>query len=389
MNIYVHTTNKDESFVALQIFDFLFAYKQHQNRENNFYVPYNIEIGNQLPFGEPDTLHIGFFSKPEGNIDISNFDFAIVDANVHQLEVATQGMYQSVINNDNCYWTTGAFVSKSHPLKHKLIFSPNYMVTRDMYARAIFYPYFEPTPSIEERRKEKRKAIAWINGQDRPHRRYFLEKLKDQCKEKIFYRDTIWKMSSQLLDAPVESFDDTKFRNLVNSMYPVVDNTHELEQTYYSQKHPIGIKGQFGSFGIGHQVLNEYRTHNCIIFPESTWINDEILVTEKILKCFVSKTIPWPIGGALTDVLYNELGYKTAWNLLPDPLKSYTYETNHQARVKKCVEAIDWLANNSDLLTSEQAFNILENNYNLMFTNKHDIIGVEYLDSLIKKYAKT
>jgi hypothetical protein len=102
----------------------------------------------------------------------------------------------------------------------------------------------------------------------------------------------------------------------------------------------------------------------------------------------VARTIPWPIAGANTDVLYNQLGYQTAWNLLPEQLQSYNYERDHVKRYQMCAEAIKWMTEHPETLTGDRASELVEHNYNLFFSNTIEIMGPVKLDHILQRYAK-
>ena len=138
----------------------------------------------------------------------------------------------------------------------------------------------------------------------------------------------------------------------------------------------------------GYFIIDEFWDYQCVVYPETNFVNDSIHLTEKICKAAITRSIPWPIGGAHIDVLYNQLGVKTAWNLLPDHLKSYNYEKNHVKRYTQCVEAIRWMGEHPEVLVGPEANAIREHNYTWMFANTIDTIGVIKLDQIIQEYKK-
>jgi hypothetical protein len=139
------------------------------------------------------------------------------------------------------------------------------------------------------------------------------------------------------LDSQFESNEDTEFRQQVNNWYPTNNKIHETQSEYSTGSVAVGIDKKFGRVIPGYFILPEYFMYRCVIFPESTWQNDELCLSEKICKCFYAESLPWPIGGSNIHKLYNEIGFYTAWNVLPDHLKLFDRYQKQQLECSSCV----------------------------------------------------
>jgi hypothetical protein len=160
------------------------------------------------------------------------------------------------------------------------------------------------------------------------------------------------------------------------------------QSQYYDNLIKTGIDNKFGEIPPGYFQLPLYYENSCVIFPESSWQNNELSVTEKSIKCFYAGSIPFPIGGANTNHLYNELGFYTAWNLLPDEFKQFDSMINHVERVSACVDAIKWLCDHPEVFeTPEFVYYTQQNKINAL-TCRCDNLAVEKFDQLIRKHVK-
>lgn len=376
-----HLMNNRSQPEDLQILDVYHGYLQWKNKNNNYQSDIEIQIGHNLE-KTANSLDIGWYYMPEENIDPKEFDLNILDAGQHHFEVCVPSMYEAITNYKNCYFTHSSYTENTYPNFEKLIYCPNMWKFQTWYGLAMYPTYFE---DIEKDLKE-RKNLIWIAGQGRPNRYLIQDFLKLTCKDLIDFRSNNFTPQDTLLDSWFETEDDTKFREFVNLNYSIPNEGHFWSKNYYSSGINVGINNKFGNLKAGNLILDEYKNFKCVIFSESAWLNDTIQLTEKIVKCFVTKTIPWPIGGANTDLLYNKLGFQTAWNLLPEQLQLYNYEKDHVKRHQMCANAVAWLARNYEVLTSTKAYNLVENNFKTLYSNKLDKASAIQLDNVIRKY---
>jgi hypothetical protein len=126
--------------------------------------------------------------------------------------------------------------------------------------------------------------------------------------------------------------------------------------------------------------IDEYFDYQCMVFPETTWQNNELTLTEKGLKCFYSQCLPMPVGGSNVNRLYNSLGYYTAWNLLPSQLQVYDSNKNHQERCQQQIAALAWLSKNTDVFASPESIEMKRINRNNFLSNFVDVSAVKKFD---------
>jgi hypothetical protein len=129
--------------------------------------------------------------------------------------------------------------------------------------------------------------------------------------------------------------------------------------------------------------MPEYNQHKVIAFPETSWVNDELSVTEKALKCFYAKCLPFPVAGRHINQLYNSIGFYTAWNLLPEELQQFDYEEDHQLRYAMMVESLKWI--NQNVMQSTEFDNFVNHNYNEYLNNKLSTFGIKRLYEVISE----
>ena len=366
------------------MFDYYYAYNQSRNKSNNYRADCEIKIGKNMPI-EAGAVNIGYYHMPGNRVDSDKFDFLIVDGGQHHLEVCTPEMYRAFVELENCYFLTASVVVNDYPRADKMLFFPNIIIVRDYLTRP-FYPQYYDYDS--QKINKNKQNMIYINGQNRPHRQYMMDLLGSIADTAVTIKQNNYTATSKLNDSFFETEQDTKFREFVNNYCTNQDNIDQKTQKYYDRSIQIGIDQKFGRIPPGFFIIDEYLAHHCVIFPETTWLNDEVWITEKLLKCAITRSIPWPIAGANTDVLYNQLGFQTAWNLLPKQLQSYNYEKDHIARYRMCAESIKWMAEHPEILVSDQAQDLVEHNFNYFFSNTIEARVAIKLDQILQKYSK-
>ena len=98
--------------------------------------------------------------------------------------------------------------------------------------------------------------------------------------------------------------------------------------------------------------------------------------------------IPWPIAGAGIHSMYNQMGFQTAWNLLPPEHRAFDNTLDHKKRYGEIVQALAWLKQNPEVLVSEQAQQLLKQNQLNFFINTIDIITVTRLQAVLDTVNK-
>ena len=362
-NINVHALNTS---IGIKVFEFLNSSlrAKHPDLIQNI----QIKIVEKIVKNNKNDVNVLFVSMP-GNIrvNLDDYDLVLFSNADEPLLVSTSFIVKN-ISKKNCYLVSNSVVTKDHLLYDSIIpMSHDLLVCRQYWVNPVYPQYYCNQTMADSTNRNK--DLYFINGENRSWRHHFLTLLK---KEKINI-DIRSNISSELIihetnDAHWESAEDTEFRSRVNEMY---DITRNMPTNYYNNSIQVnfitgeineGLENKVSVIPPGYFILPEYYQYKCIIFPETTWQNNELAITEKSCKCFYSGAIPWPIGGANINQLYNQLGFKTAWNLLPDNLKDYDQELNHFKRYEKITTAARWLQDNLQVLSTPAAKDISANN---------------------------
>lgn len=375
LKIKIHSYSSPDC-VGLQVFDRYCAYKQSINRQT-----YQADI--TIEFGKPESgaLNIAFVSMPKKIFcNLSDYDFVFVENAGETLETVTPYIAE-VLKNSNVYFMCGAFLTDDHPLADKVIpYNHNIRFFHDCITRGFYPQYYQRAKQIFNPTKD----ILYINGANRTWRKYFIDLLA-QHPGLVDIRNSLGNEIRETHDCLFEDPYDCAFREFLKESYNrgAVD-----DYKYYSNSVKIGIDQKFGEVPPGYFLLEEYYQYQCIVFPESGWINNQQHATEKIYKCFVSGAIPFPISGAKIHQIYNSHGYQTAWNLLPKDLQKFDDELDHCVRYKQIIQAIKWLKTNPSIFSSDQANNLRKQNQINFYKNTIDMITVQRLDSVLKTSFK-
>jgi hypothetical protein len=344
--------------IGFQIFDAWYGLLQ--SLMPNYESPVKIHV-NAPHLSEDFNILCDYMPVGYSEQQLAKYDLILFCNGGEPLIVSTEAM-GNLINRENVYLITNSYLTESHPLKHKAIWFPHNLQTcRDYWTRHFYPQYYE---NIKNRLIDRKTELIAINGSVRTNRHYFFKLLEQQIPN-ILQLSTIGTTIHKLNDARWESVEDTQFREWVNDCYR--DNSIPEPDHYYDLCSTIGIDGKFGEINPGYFIMPEYFEYACVIFPESTWQNNELAITEKALKCFYTGSLPFPIGGANVNQLYNDIGFYTAWNLLPDDLKQFDQITDHVIRYQQAVVAIDWLNYNYAVFKSDQARSLInQNQYNFL-----------------------
>jgi hypothetical protein len=356
----------DQESIGLQIFNTYYAYRQSLNNQT-----YQSDISFSI-VSEPqkDSFNILYTCMPNKiPKDIEQYDSIFIDNCGESLEVATSTIVELLNNYQNVYLLSGAYLDTNNPLYKSVIpYNHNLSLFKDAITRSFYPQYFSRNNSLL-----KNKNLCFINGQNKGWRNYFKELLENSQTD-ITIRNNLTDIPTKMLDCFFESTEDTNFREYINGCKHLIDHQHEISDNYYKNSIKIGIDNKFGKMPPGYFLMEEYYTHHCIIYPETTWINNQLFVTEKTWKCLVTGAIPWIVSGANCSQMINKMGFFTAWNLLPKEYQSYDNELNHKNRYKKLIQAIKWANDHTEIWTSDKAKQIRKMNYqNFFSTSKFDI----------------
>ena len=376
MNININVISKS---VGLQLFDKYYAYTQHLMKKHNFKSEYSISFSRKFKKNNKNILFAYMPDDIKCLPALENYDAVILDNAEEPLSTTTtQCVINLLFQKNNVFAQANSVLSRSHPLANKIIpFFGDIGKMRDYHLRSFYPQYYDEWSGFGDK-----KVIAAINGSDRAHRHYFFNLLR----KKIPTIPVVENLQNQVIhetkDSLIETEEDAKFRQLVNTTVSITRNIKNSD-IYYKNSVKCGINNKFGEIPPGYFIMDKYTSYQCIIFPESNWVNDELSVTEKAIKCFIANTFPFPIAGANVNKLYNQIGFSTAWNLLPHRLQEFDSVDNHERRFNLAVDSIEWLSNNRDVFESLTAREMLNQNYYTFFTKKFDLASVRKLDSII------
>jgi hypothetical protein len=376
----VHLMNQSN---GLAIFDYLHAFFQARNNNRR---DFEIEFvnANEKFEKKQNTFDIFYAYLPTihqlNKFNLNLYDVVLFCNSNESLSVASNGIKN--LENKKSYFLTNSYLHKDHHLYDWVIpWSNDLLICKQYWLNPKFPQYFENAALVKNTKRNK--SLMFINGANRSWRHHCVRELLKLCAD-IPVKSTLSSVIHETNDAAWESPEDSEFREFVNSKYEIVRNK---PTAYYDSSIHVGIDSNHVIDGLptgskvippGYFILPEYYQYKCIIFPETAWQNDEMNLTEKILKCFYSKTIPWPVGGANINQLFNDHGFMTAWNLLPVEFQSYDLEKNHIKRYKMLAEAVNWVYNNQHVLDSDLAKTIIENNQeNFCYSQQLDVVPMK------------
>jgi hypothetical protein len=378
MRINLRIKNED---VGFQIFDALYAFKQSLDYSGNL----NIVINQPPMLGDCSVLCVNMFSDTSVE-ETKQYDLVFMSNGGEPLTDATPWMTE-LIQQDNTYLISNSFLTQEHQLFNKVITWPDsFMLCRDYWCRHFYPQYFENLKNWNKKENQKKKwTITAINGQNRTWRHWLFFELLPTVPN-INIVTNLGSSVTRLNDPHWASTEDLMFHEWLNSRF---DFATPEPNSYYPNVKMIGIDGKFGEVPPGYFIMPEYWQSNCVLWPETTWQNNEIAVTEKACKCFYSKTIPWPVGGANIHTLYNQQGFYTAWNLLPPEHQQFDSILDHVTRYHALTRALIWATENPEIFYSKQANEMLQSNQTTFLLGLDSIVNIATnMDKMFQQYAK-
>lgn len=362
------------SSVTLQLFDKWYAYRQ--SIDPDYQSDVSIVYSDHY---QPGMLNIWFEYMPRA-LDPAALSYELVWLcnGGEATAVATPCMRQW-LSHDRVYLCADGLVTPGHVLAHKIIWHPhNPLNTHDYWTRSFYPQYFHAYGRAEQ----SRKPLVGINGSNRFCRHYFWSLLMKDIPE--LPRLNSYPQLRETSESQWESVADQKFREYLVKTYSA-DPVHHVDH-YYAASIKIGVDQKFGTIPPGYFFLPEYFHYHCVIFPETTWQNDELQITEKGFKCFYAGAVPMPVGGRAVNALYNSLGFATAWNLLPDHMQQFDATEDHQRRYQQLVTVIQWFMDRPDIWRSDHAREITRQNQLRFLTNAVDHIAILKFDKWIQNH---
>jgi hypothetical protein len=372
--------------IGEQMFDCLQAYHQGMCGDAMFKSPHTI-IFNQ--FSADNNINILLINMPyptgpgQDPVDFDKYDLIFFCNGLESYGVGTDVIRDNLLVRDNAYLLTQSRVPPTHPLYHKIIwFSSLNMLPNHRLDQV---NYFYPMPYFYKKACHADPMI-FINGGNRTWRQHIINKIQKTVPS-LPVRSNINALPYDTVEAYFESPADTEFRNYVNRL--ITNNiAPDFIENYYDSSILTGLDGKFGRIPIGYFAMKEYAEYKCIVFPETSWLNDDFMMTEKILKCFIYENIPWPVGGANVNKYYNELGYKTAWNLLPHAYQAFDSILDHEERYNKLTQAIVWAWENPNIFQGAVVEQIKKDNFETIMRFTNGVSIMENIDRIINEHSR-
>jgi hypothetical protein len=366
--------------MGFQAIDGLYAYRQ------SLCPKYQSDVDFQITHSYDTSADVNvlclYMTDDIDLIPIEKYNVILVNNAVEPLLTATP-MILKLLELDNCYFLCNSLVTDNHAWKNKIIWYPgNIMYCRSTWTRHFNPQYFE---NIKFEQLSRDKNLTIINGAARSWRHY-INKLVEESTINVPFISNVSTVIHETNDSFFESAEDQEFRIWVNEQYEDILVRNQLPVSYFDNSVNVGINNKFGSYMPGYFLMPEYYTHHCVIFPETTWQNNELAITEKSLKCFYAGSFAWPIGGSNINKMYNDLGFYTAWNLLPDDLKVFDSIVDHKERYGKLINAIAWLDHHPEIFAEACAQDMLKSNKLLFHTTSAEYTAMKNFDEILRKY---
>lgn len=366
--------------MGFQAIDGLYAYKQ--SLEPGYKSTTDFQVTKSHDASADVNVLCLYMPDDISHIPLEKYDVILVNNAIEPLLVATP-MITKLLELDHCYFLCNSLVTDDHAWKDKIIWYPaNIMHCRSTWTRHFYPQYYENTKFSELPRD---KNLVFINGAVRSWRHYINELIRASSAN-IPITTNLGTVIHETNDSFFESTEDREFRIWVNNQYEDILVRNHDSDIYDDDLISVGINDKFGSFQPCYCLMPEYYTHHCVIFPETTWQNNELAITEKSLKCFYAGSFAWPVGGSNLNKMYNDLGFYTAWNLLPDHLKVFDNIVDHRDRYSKMIDALTWLDKNPQVFTEPWAKDMLQSNKLRFHTTSVEYTAMKNFDEILRKY---
>jgi hypothetical protein len=377
--------------IGHQILDAWYAYQQHLQNANNYICNIDYQQTNQVSAynNHFDIQILNLSVEQAETIDdqvLSCYDLVLICNGGEPLAYCSPAVKKILSEKSNVYFITNSYLPSDHKMFNKTIWFPHGILQcRDYWTRH-FYPQYFDNKKLQQ--LPRTKSIQYINGMPRANRQYFI----DSCLQaglSVPIKKFSWETQIvEIADSQWESHDDTTFKEFVNNLYQTVWKEKSNCGIYYRDCVEVGIDKRFGQIPPGYFFLPLYFENHCVVFPESGWQNNELNITEKVLKCFYAGSLPFPVGGANVNRFYNEIGFYTAWNLLPEELKLFDTELDHVARYQLMIQSLKWLTDNTAVFYTQPFHDMTNANKEKFLTCDSDYLAIIKFDHIIQKHLR-
>jgi hypothetical protein len=372
--------------IGHQIVDAWHAYVQHLNgySNNTEYVIINSNDTDTVKNNDYNlSILLGCLGDQITDKMVTTHDIVLICNGGEPIMVSSPAI-KELLNHKNVFLVANSYLTQDHELKNKVVWFPSDVQTcRDYWTRHFYPQYFD---SQNWKKNKKTNSVCYINGANRSPRQLFIDYLQD-LKLDIKIKNNLTSQIAEIGESQWESVEDSEFRLWVNQQYNSV-LLEKYDNPYYDNSPSIGIHDKFGKIAPGYFHLPVYFENFCVVFPETTWQNNELCITEKSLKCFYAETLPLPVSGANVNQLYNDLGFYTAWNLLPKKLQKFDHVLDHKQRYLKLSQAVEWLIKNPEVFASDQYTEMTQKNKINFLTCECDYRSIIEFDRLLSRFIK-
>lgn len=348
MNITVTVDHRD--YLGLEVFDYLVGYWQWITDYQTTPI---------IHFGSPaaDSYNILFLSLPDSIPgDLDQYDLVLLDNTDEPFGRGTNAMLEIMNQVPHARLLCNAILPDDHAWYHCVVSTCIMWELHRRYYTMSAYPQ-----RYEFMNLAAEPGIVYINGKNRTVRHHLTQMLHQYAPNvrhhneihqgTVFDTEPNWSESAQ----------DTEFRIWADQTYANNAINHNPPDLRWPPL-PAGVDGRFGATLWEDRYLDVFRYNSIIVYPETTWTNHQLSLNEKSLKCFLHKKLPMMVGGAYTHQMYNNIGFATAWNLLPPELQEFDNILDHRQRYTQQALAINWLSNNLDIAHSDLAQTLLIKN---------------------------
>jgi len=361
MNICIDTPQRD--YLGLEVFDYLVGYWQYVTGYQQTPV---------ITFGpiEPNKYNILFLSSTiDPNNDESGMSTIQYPSNVDQYDlialdngdepfgVGDRMLYNILDTVPHARLLCNSILPADHPYKNRIInTSINWGHHRRYYVESVFPQSYE----LDDIYKPLT-GMIYVNGRNRSVREFLTGVLQEHVPDMPHHNDLHNGIVDSIGQYFHETAEDTKFREWTNGSY-ANNKMNPMPPPKRWPPLPAGVEGRYGATFFEDRIIDVVRNNQTIVYPETTWQNGQIALTEKPLRCFINRKFSMPVGGAYTHQLYNDIGFKTVWHLLPPEHQKFDSILDHQARYVQQAKAIQWLWQNPEIFKSDLAEKILIDN---------------------------
>jgi|15BtaG_2_1085339.scaffolds.fasta_scaffold00787_4 hypothetical protein len=374
--INIFTIDNLEGDYCTQIWEYFYAYYQYQSYPNDTDININFlsdKNFNEINFSN-DALNIVHFSmndfKYTLRYDLNKFDVVIFDNMFEHLMVSDPDIIKYVLQHDNAYLSVGSYVSNEHHMFEKFIpFQMDIVNCRDWYTNPKVFSSYSFNHI-----NDKKNNLIYIGAELRSWRKFIIDNLTKNININVHQvpQTVVCTRDTNLGDSYTQNFIE-----YCNNKYQVtgveeVENPLYKELIYGHKDRPAG-KSLMSAW-----IIPEFINSKCVVYAESSFVNDEICLTEKTIKCIMTKTHWIFFAGSNAYKLLKEFGLRSVLELIPGGLE-FDCIKNPKERFKKQISLIKYLSEHPEIFDTPEAQNIVNSNYEIF------ISGNQFLTPLFDK----